>query len=358
MPQNPEETEFVDFCNTAPYAPTTYLPAALGIAVLNLFKPSPVKLLYLTRLCCLAAYVIMLFMAIRLMPFMKWMTVLLALLPTSVAIGASVSSDVVAVGTGFLFVALCFNLAFVERDRLPRGLLAGLVVSGTVLALAKFGYAPVLPLCLIIPRKRFASTRRYWTFMLAFLVGAGILYLAWLAIVLNLHVSTTSDGGASEQIKYILSHPLDYTAILVQSYWRRQLSLPFTFICTIGHLDVTISNLHFIFYLFVLVFAALVDRTRGIRLSWPARTWIALIVAAELILIPTMLYVNSNAIGSPDIKYLTGRYAMPIAILMFAAVYNRRILTLRPRALRLFFACAAVASLAGMIISVARRDYG
>jgi hypothetical protein len=65
-----------------------------------------------------------------------------------------------------------------------------------------------------------------------------------------------------------------------------------------------------------------------------------------------------RAIGSPDINYLTGRYAMPIAILMFAAVYNRRILTLRPRALRLFFAFAAVASLAGMIISVARRYYG
>ena len=176
-PLEPGRREFHDFKATAPYAPTTYLPAAAAIVVGRVLRLSPVGIMYLARIVCLAAYIALIAAAIRIMPVQKWPMFLVALAPAVLATCSSVSSDIVAVGAAFLFVAICLDLAWRPERIITRRELVLLFVAGFFVNLAKFAYAPLLLMVLLLPRRKFPSPRIYWRVLAAFLVGNALVYL-------------------------------------------------------------------------------------------------------------------------------------------------------------------------------------
>ena len=89
-----------------------YLPQVFGLLLGKLFSSSPVILMYFGRLMNLILSLLIIFLAIRITPIGKWTFFLLALMPKTLYMMASLSYDALVISTSFLLIALFLYYAF------------------------------------------------------------------------------------------------------------------------------------------------------------------------------------------------------------------------------------------------------
>ena len=95
------------------------------------------------------------------MPIHKWTLALVALMPMSVYLAASLSADAMTLGLSLLVFAVTLNLALGSEGPSRRGLLAlGFLL--VLLALSKQAYLGLALLFFMIPGKRFSSPATRW----------------------------------------------------------------------------------------------------------------------------------------------------------------------------------------------------
>lgn len=114
----PEHAVIVSIPST--YSPLPYAPQALAIALLSPLEPPPVVFCYAARLLNLAAWIGLIYAALAIAPSHRWSLALLALLPMSVFMAASVSADVLTNGLAFLWLAVVFRLRCKETPLTAR----------------------------------------------------------------------------------------------------------------------------------------------------------------------------------------------------------------------------------------------
>jgi uncharacterized membrane protein len=105
---DPERKQFIDFTNTAIYPPTAYIPQTTAVLVGRTLRLNPLLIIYLGRLFNLAAWIALVYLAIKWTPSHKWTICLLALLPASIFIQATNNADVTTNGLSFLAIALAW----------------------------------------------------------------------------------------------------------------------------------------------------------------------------------------------------------------------------------------------------------
>jgi uncharacterized membrane protein len=148
LPLDVERRTFLDFPNTAIYAPTAYLPQATAIALLRPFGATPLQMLYAARLANLLVWALLVLAAIRLMPFLKRILVALALLPASLVVAASANADVITNGLCWWLAAAALSSFEGKNFFLKQALAVAVVCANKLIA---------LPLALLnFGKKRFA----------------------------------------------------------------------------------------------------------------------------------------------------------------------------------------------------------
>ena len=132
-----------------------YLPGILGVTAARLLGLGQVPTLYLGGLFSLAAYIAIVYAAIRLTPF-KTLFCLIGLTPHFLQIAGGFSYDVPINALAILFVALVLHLRYTaQRVRLWQGLL--LLGIAALLVPMKLVYSPLVLLVLMIPFERWAG---------------------------------------------------------------------------------------------------------------------------------------------------------------------------------------------------------
>ena len=102
IPLDPQRQQFISFSNTALFSPVPYLPQSLAICVARLWGPAPLAMLYLARTANLIVYLLLAAAAVRLAPIHKWTLALVALVPMSIYLAASLSADAMTLGLSLL----------------------------------------------------------------------------------------------------------------------------------------------------------------------------------------------------------------------------------------------------------------
>ena len=142
------------------YSLVPYLPALVGFRA-GRAVDGAVGSIYGARIAQLAAFLALMWFAIRSTPWGKPLFFTLGLLPVVLQGAAAVSADPITNGLAFCVVALVLSL--VDRSRTGTASTRDLVVLGAVvagLALSKSAYVPFALLVLAVPTAAFGSTRR------------------------------------------------------------------------------------------------------------------------------------------------------------------------------------------------------
>jgi len=322
-PLDANDRIFINFKTTALHSPISYFPQALGIAVGKIFNLSPLLLMYLGRLVNLSVWVGLVYLAIRWVPIDRWLFVLLALTPMSLFQAASLSVDVLTNGVAFAFVALVLRFAVTETEpgKLPILLLGGFAV---VLAIGKLAYLPLVFLLFAIPKRQFKNGKSYWIQLGSIELISLFAVLLWSRVVSQIYISLHRDLSPTDQIQFVLSHPMQFAAIVWRTFVLYTDDYLTQFIGVLGWLDTLLPGWLVVSYWGVLTVAAFVPVPATSEFKLWQRGIFATGALSSMVLLCGLAYLW-NVVGADTIGGIQGRYWIPIAPVVGLLVYNRRV---------------------------------
>jgi len=310
--------------------PVGYLPPAVGIAVARGIQHSPLLGFYLGRACNLLASVIIVFFAIRLLPFGKPLMVLVGLFPMTISQMASLSPDGLALSGALMFVALVLSRA--QKEAVTTRDVVWLGLAATVLLNAKVGYAVLAMLVFVLAPRQLGGFKRYATctgFVLAAAFAvAGALFLtapaASTASLAKLGVTGVDPAG---QLSFVTHHPYAFLKVLYATFETYATPLAQQTYGVLGWLQV---GLPYVGMLLVgLAVVLFLGQTESVGLVAWQRFVIILTGAAFAAEIGLALYMSWSAVASPVVVGLQGRYFIPVTLLVLLGIYGVRLRTQR-----------------------------
>lgn len=325
-----DEVVEIPFYDNIPFY--AYLPQAIGLWLGRNLGLSIYSCIVLSRLFNLLAYTVIVFFAVRKMPFFQNLLAMLAVMPLSLYQAASGSQDAMQHALCFLFIALCCSYAFDEkRKTLTWKHALGLGVLLLAIFVIKYVYVCLGLLVFMIPMKRFGDRKRYWA---AF--GIALLPLLLIGGYHMLHVApgisnaqAVSDVEQITQSQYLMAHPLYLPKILAKTFmtlgWFYLQSLSI-----LGSLNCDLSLLYVLLPCFLVAVAFfdmdVPDSTRIFTVRNRILMMAAAVVTAVLVVVG--LYIGdgvANPVGADIVSGVQGRYFIVLLILPFMALKSNRI---------------------------------
>ena len=327
---DPQRRQFTVFNNTALYTPVPYLPQAAAIGVARFWGPAPLTLLYLARSANLVAYLLLAAAAVRITPIQKWTLAMVALVPMSVYLAASLSADAVTIGLSLLIIALTLKLAlggtspapaqavsargftFAKLWDAPPELLLGFLL--VLLALSKQAYLGMVMLFFLIPGRKFSSPRCRWL-IAALTIGLPVVIdAAWSWSLRGLYVPMRSFVDPPAQFHWILGNPWSYAAALGKAMYRWD---DFTFmIGAFGWLGPHLPRWIRDTYWIALLLTAVLDGGQPLHLGYRAKAVAAGVYAFTFAVMATFVYLSWEEVGARNIDGVQPRYLLPIIPLL------------------------------------------
>lgn len=326
FPLNDEDKVFERFPNTVIYTPIPYIPQVAGILVGKIFNASPLLMIYLSRICNLLFFLFLAFFAIKKTPVHKWVFCLLCLTPTNVFQVASASVDAFTYGICFLAIAY-FLFYALEEVRLNNADILKLFILSLLAVLSKNAYIFLPALFLIIPRRKFSSTRNYllaFAALLAVCVGSLALW-SYLIKPIYLPYRIDTQMFPEEQAKFIISKPFNFIKMAAFDYISNSKYYFKTFFGQLTWFDLYVPISLSIFVAFVTTGTALLDKNKKLIVPDSFKVIFAFIAAATAFLISALLYITWTPLQSGGIEGIQGRYFIPVAPLIFLLFYNKKV---------------------------------
>ncbi len=311
--------------NTGVYPVNNYLPQALGLALFRLFTDNRIVMLYGARLGAWTVTTVLLWYAVKKIPFGKHMIMVIALLPVNLQEAASASADGMTVAAVLAFVALFLDLRLNKRVLRKRDL-AVLAVLTVSVATLKILYVPLFFLLLAIPRECYGSKKKrnlhaLWMIALSVAVVVGWLLLCKLLYIDDAPASETKNGNVMPQIGFILSHPLRYLLIVAKTF---VLKIPNYGGTMIGLLmswhNVTMPVLLIGLMVLCIGGVFLCDTALPRGKNAALRHWLWWTAVGSVLIIFTSLYIWWNPYGSSIVGGVQGRYFTPLVLSVVLAL--------------------------------------
>ena len=109
---NEWEKAMFDMRTVAVYSPVQYIPQSIGIAIARIFTSRTLVMAYFGRIMNAIMSIILMYLAIKLIPFGKKILFTIAFIPIAVEGFTSLSADAITISISFLLLAYILNLKF------------------------------------------------------------------------------------------------------------------------------------------------------------------------------------------------------------------------------------------------------
>lgn len=314
-----------------------YVPAAMGIFAGRLFSSPPVGLLYLARLANLLTFLVIVYLALRLLPDFHLALFSLALMPMTLQQAGSASWDAVSFSTAFFLCAYIVKLAWDNSISAlqPKHywILAAAIIIGS-LCKANIWLAPLL---LCVPASKFGSARRKWVILLAYSLLALVVVAGWNYINRDDIARWTAQLKDGQQINFaenaavVYQHPWLFLQTFLRT-WTHRPDLPAEFVGKLGWLVVTLPDWALWAYVALLGCVSLTG-TAAVRMTAGHRVVflgvVGLAVGSMLVALwcanTPQDYRVAVLHGDGVVPGVQGRYFIPFALPLLLAFSNTRL---------------------------------
>lgn len=306
---------FYAYPNTALYSPVSYLPQSLGIFIVKLFSNNVIAMAYGGRLLNWLFVLIITYFSIKLIPIGKNILLLIALLPMNIHQSISLSPDGFINVLSFAMVAFVLNVYFREEKMNTKNLIImyTLIIS---IALCKIVYVPFCLLLFLLPNEKFRSKENYYKNILMSSICVLVTSIGWLTISSRYLIEFNQGVDGVGQVKFILSHPIHYTNILIKTILTYGESYFYTMIGSqLGWLNININHVILLLYTLLMGIVVLYEKDKfKFELKLKDVLLIAGITVLTFLLVMTSLYVQWTKVGNNVIEGIQGRYFIPLLL--------------------------------------------
>lgn len=309
-----------------------YLPQTVAITVGRVLHLGGLWTFYLARLFNLAAFLILLRFALYWIPFGKNTLGVIAILPMTMHLCASLSYDATILGLSFFFTAKVLQLAY-QVETVTRKDMAVLTVSMSLLAPIKVIYVLMAFLCFLIPQAKFKSRKRFLT---CAGVMAGVVFLIFLLVNIprlipyleesNLTLEY-ANGADCYTLAELIKNPVRTVGILFNTI-RVYGSDHFTrmFGEMLGWLEIRIPLLVIIPMMLLLALTtAVTPNEPNVRIEKKNRVISIFVIAGVILMAIFSMLAAWTPAGSPVAEGVQGRYYLPILPMAVLCARNRLI---------------------------------
>jgi len=303
--------------------PLGYLPQAVGLRIGSLFHLSALAGFYLARILNLVASVLLVYWAIRLIPFGKMVLLVIGLLPMTLQQFAALGYDALHIATSFLLLAYVLKLACSPDEPLRLREAASLLVVGVFVCNVKFGYLGLTFLVFLLPVSKFRDRKRYWLFSLGYVaVNVLIFYLVYRYF--QAHLAPGGGPGlprvhTGKQFDHVVGAPLQFLSALLNSLYTKFNFYFETFLFKPGWLNASLPPL---WYVFMAAGMAILVRSQEeeVPLTRRQRFIILGVFLLNLVAVYFSMYIAWTPVGARRIEGVQGRYLLsffPLLVLFF-----------------------------------------
>lgn len=314
---------FIRFNSEALYSPVSYMPQSIGIFVARHLTTNLAAIVYSGRLFSWIYVTLLLYAAIRIIPVGKEILALIALMPMNIHEAVSLASDGQIVAVSMLMIAIVIFLRHVSTERMKVWQYVLLYFLALEISLLKIVYLPFILLYLLIPVSCFGSRKSKWWHIAAIVMLSVASNLIWLKTCSEFlsHSRIGADTGA--QIEYLIYHPFNYAVVLARTLFNFGASFLETMVGSrLAWLNVVTVSILIQFYICVLAYKFIVNRTK-INVSGVLENglfWV--IVFSVIILVATSLYVHWSPVYSNQVSGIQGRYFISLLLPLYFAINN------------------------------------
>ena len=302
------------------YSPALLLPQAITMRYLGRVANLPaLSVFYLARFAGLLSYLSLIWLAIRIIPFGKWLLLILSVSPMALFQATTITSDTISNGIGFLFIAGSLEIAKSEGMEWKK--IGTLLLLVFLLFLAKLNviFLILLPFVLISPSRY----EQRWIYLFIVVISI-ILFIVevvgWNVIASrNADSLMANDANVPAQLQHILGHPLHFLGIVIKDLFMNGISYVQTWINGYGYYYWTPPHIASIFFLLSLGSVLLVASTADAVDKKFNILFITVFVLGYLATI-VLMYLTFTPVGSDKILGPQGRYFIPSAMLLFLAL--------------------------------------
>ncbi len=302
------------------YSPPLLLPQALVMRVLVRRADLPaLSVFYACRFASLLSYLLLVWLAIRLIPFGKWILLVLALTPMAVFQAATISPDAISNGIGFLFIAGCLKAT--EYKEIGWKECGNLIVLIFLLFLAKLNLIPLVLLpFLLIPPSRFTKKGMY-IFLLATTVVLFLTETVGWYIIASARSDPLMANAANPvaQLRYLAGHPFTFPQIISRDLITNGWTYIQGWINGYGYYYWTPPQIVSFFFLLGLGAALLMDSTYQ-QVGAKFRVAFLLVFVGGYLATAGAMYTTFTPVGSDQVFGIQGRYLIPLTLLLFLTV--------------------------------------
>ncbi len=329
---NLSSLSFTEFPSSALYSPVSYIPQAIGIDLGKLTYPSIANMIIIGRLFNLAAYVLLVWLAIKIARQGKWVYAVAGLFPMAIHQAASLSSDAVNIGLVFIVIAAMQSLFFQKELLSRKQYIFGLLLAFCIGLTKQTNIIILLPI-LFLPSRLFSSQIRRVGYV------AGLFFAALLPLILwyaaskfhqyDFDFATAAGVDQVSQLKHVLSHPFSFIETLLKTFILEGkagvATGDFFVISMVGFFSWISYKLPIVLVVmsYVILFIAFFyrDQTEQQHVSNRSVWTHSLTLFASIVAIAGALYLTWTPVGASQVAGIQGRYfigLIPLAIPFFA----------------------------------------
>jgi uncharacterized membrane protein len=304
---------------TIVYSPLTYLPQALGMALVRHAGGSAAAIVLGGRLANLLAWLALSALAVRICGARAWSFTVASLVPMVVFLAATLSADAMTTAVALLFAALVWR-AIVQVRTSGQARLA-LVGASAALGLVKPGCQVLLGMLFAIPGRAFESRGARVT-TLASCLAAG-LASAW---IWRLYVSsadpvvTATWADPAAQLRGIVASPFDFVGVLASTLRDLWWSYARGYVGVLGYLNVYLPAWLYPSLLLLIVAVAALDGPDPPAFGAARRLYFVSLAAAGVVFVLVANYLVWTKPFGERIEGAQGRHFAPFAPLVLLAI--------------------------------------
>ncbi len=347
--------------------PIAYLPAGFSMMIFRFFGSLvssdlgalPYNLLIYGRLGNLLFFSFVMYYAIRNTRHFRKLFILMAMIPITLFLGASVNYDALLIPVTFLFISTAFNLITdpVEKKLTKNDIFCILFCTFFLVGI-KLAYATLLLILLAIPRKKYGSTKRMIQ-CIAAVCAVGV--IAQIPTVVNKVICSdmTPAPYITEQTEYVKTHLWELPGVFINTFRMNKGYYLRSFFGALGQLDTNVPfPFEVVFYLLLFVVSLFEICTTKL---WNQQWKRLLPFAAALIsFIGLFIYMYltwtpipgiADGVGSNYISGVQGRYLIEliipfISVLCFGGLADNKYVNKAEKVIdRIIYAWTAVCGL-------------
>src|ERR1700752_1645282 len=201
------------------YSPALLLPQAIAVRYSGRVADLAVlPVFYLARLAGLLSYLFLTWFAIRLIPFGKWLLLILAVSPMALFQAATMTADSISNGIGVLFIAGSLEAAGLKEIDWRK--IGKLILLVFLLFLTKLNMSALslLPFLLTSPSQYMPKS--IYLFLLAIALILFVVEVAGWNLVATTNIDALLSNGANipAQLQYILLHPFHFLGTVIKDF--------------------------------------------------------------------------------------------------------------------------------------------